>query len=1021
MDPRSQDTWAYGTRYTPRRRSRRFSFIAAVTAFALVIGSGAALGAVSTDQQDYAPGSVVTISGDNSNGAGYLAGETVAVDVTGPNGYTAYCEGTADENGSWSCQVTLWDSLDAVGDYAYTATGQTSGAVESGAFSDAASTAITGGTTGWLKNGSIGGGTGFNVVVSGAYVCNTTGAPAVRCVTPTAVRVEIYSSNGVNNTVSGSPIATKSATPSSGAFTTTFEFRTSPGGGHFAIPSDQQFDIKATLVATIGTPGVAGTDAPNADIEDNRAGVDNTAPTSAVSTVTPAGASVDATGTASDPAGGSGLNTGTPKPVAVEIRIGSSGGATVAGTATTLNATGGTWAYSTASGPTAPGTYCVVSQATDIAGNVQSGFGSSCYTIVPPNTPPTVTVNGVTNGGSYEIGSVPAATCDVTDTEDGNSSFAATLSAITGPLAGIGLGSQTASCSYTDGGGLSATASKTYSIVDTGSPSNVSIDINSGAAWTNSTGVTLHIHGEDAVGVTGYYVTNGGTPTCLAASLASYTAVTSTTSYDDAALAHTLTSTQGTKTVCVVFRDASGNKTAAEDTIGLDTIAPTITDDGVSAGTAGNAGWYISAVTNDFSATDGGSGLSAACDADFPKSVGTGTAEGSAVTVASGSCTDVAGNTAASIDSAAFMIDLTNPLITDDGVSAGTAGNAGWYISAVTNDFSASDGGSGLSAACDADFPKSVSTGTAEGSAVTVASGSCTDVAGNTAASIDSALFMIDLTNPLISHTVLPASPNGDNGWYVSAPTVTFDCSDSPSGIFSCLAFGEFTNQKTLGESSTGQTVNGTATDVAGRTSTDSAGPYYVDLSDPTDVAFVGGPSSGGSYYFGSVPAEPTCTAEDAISGLDACVVTGYSTLVGTHTMTATATDMAGRTATATRTYTVLAWTINGFYAPVDKPNTMNVTKNGSTVPLKFEVFAGPTELTDIAIVKVFATNMVCSSGVPMDSIEEYATGGTSLRYDTTGGQFIFNWKTPKQPNTCWRVRMETQDGSFTSANFNLK
>jgi hypothetical protein len=84
----------------------------------------------------------------------------------------------------------------------------------------------------------------------------------------------------------------------------------------------------------------------------------------------------------------------------------------------------------------------------------------------PPNTPPTVTVAGVTDGASYNKGTVPAATCEVTDAEDGNSSFPATLSAVTGPHAIDGIGAQTASCSYTDGGGLTASASKTYRIVD---------------------------------------------------------------------------------------------------------------------------------------------------------------------------------------------------------------------------------------------------------------------------------------------------------------------------------------------------------------------------------------------------------------------------------------------------------------------------------------------------------------------------------------------------------------------------
>ena len=111
--------------------------VAAMTAMFLMLGTMLAFATVQTDQPDYTPGSVVTISGDNSNGAGYLAGETVSVEVSGPNGYQASCEGVADEAGAWFCQVTLWDSVLSVGDYTYTATGQTSGVTESGTFTDA--------------------------------------------------------------------------------------------------------------------------------------------------------------------------------------------------------------------------------------------------------------------------------------------------------------------------------------------------------------------------------------------------------------------------------------------------------------------------------------------------------------------------------------------------------------------------------------------------------------------------------------------------------------------------------------------------------------------------------------------------------------------------------------------------------------------------------------------------------------------------------------------------------------------
>jgi len=104
-----------------------------VTALVLSAAAGAT---VWTDKDDYTPGSVVTLSGDNGNAVGYLPGETVHVDVSGPNGWTATCDAVADAAGAWSCQVTLAEGPEAVGDYAYTATGLVSGVTESGSFTD---------------------------------------------------------------------------------------------------------------------------------------------------------------------------------------------------------------------------------------------------------------------------------------------------------------------------------------------------------------------------------------------------------------------------------------------------------------------------------------------------------------------------------------------------------------------------------------------------------------------------------------------------------------------------------------------------------------------------------------------------------------------------------------------------------------------------------------------------------------------------------------------------------------------
>jgi hypothetical protein len=358
----------------------------------------------------------------------------------------------------------------------------------------------------------------------------------------------------------------------------------------------------------------------------------------------------------------------------------------------------------------------------------------------PPNTAPTIAVAGVTGGANYNKGSVPNATCQVTDTEDGNSSFPATLSAITGTYASDGIGSQTASCDYTDGGGLQASASETYNIVD---PSP--------------------------------------------------------------------------------------------------------------------------------------------------------------------------------------------PVITK--VVTGTEGNNGWYTSNVSVDWTVND----------------------------------------------------------------PESPNS---------LQTTGCND----------------QNIIADQAE-QTYSCSATSAGG-----SSGPQSVtikrDATDP-NVSLVDGPANGSEHYFGSVPDEPTCNASDALSELAGpCSVSGYGTTVGSHTVTATATDNAGNEATASSTYKVLAWDFRGFYQPVDMGGVHNTIKGGSTVPMKFELFAGSTELTDTAnVVQPLKYQKIsCTTGVPTeDAIETVATGGTSLRYDTTGGQFIYNWKTPTGAGTCYNVTISSIDGSSKTALFKLK
>ena len=57
------------------------------------------------------------------------------------------------------------------------------------------------------------------------------------------------------------------------------------------------------------------------------------------------------------------------------------------------------------------------------------------------------------------------------------------------------------------------------------------------------------------------------------------------------------------------------------------------------------------------------------------------------------------------------------------------------------------------------------------------------------------------------------------------------------------------------------------------------------------------------------------------------------------------------------------------------------------------------------------------------DDVEATTTGGTTLRYDTTAGQFIQNWKVPTgSAGTCYAATITAADNTTTiTALFKLK
>ena len=377
---------------------------------------------------------------------------------------------------------------------------------------------------------------------------------------------------------------------------------------------------------------------------------------------------------------------------------------------------------------------------------------------------------------------------------------------------------------------------------------------------------------------------------------------------------------------------------------------------------------------------------------------------------ANGTAIDAADNSASATVSD-LNVDTTQPTITGAPTSTPTAD--GWFNHDVVVEWTCADQ-VGLSGFAEGACPATTKI-TGEGDSLS-ATASVSDQAGNEASGLVGGI-KIDRVAP----TTTASAPTS----WVNKATVTLIATDGASGVantFYRLDSGADTaGTSVLLEQDGTHILEFWSVDKAGNIEPVKTVTVRIDGTGPT-IEWPGGPDGAATYAFGTVPAATTCTAIDATSGPGDCTVSGYGTTVGQHTMTATATDIAGNQTTESRTYTVKeAYTLKGFYQPVDVGQVLNTVKGGSTVPLKFEVFAGSKELTDTAIVASFtARSIPCSATLPTDDLTAAGTAiGTSLRYD--GDQFHQNWQTPKTAGICYQVKVTTTDGSSISALFKLK
>jgi hypothetical protein len=322
--------------------------------------------------------------------------------------------------------------------------------------------------------------------------------------------------------------------------------------------------------------------------------------------------------------------------------------------------------------------------------------------------------------------------------------------------------------------------------------------------------------------------------------------------------------------------NADNSATDGATGINIDKTAPSLS--GTPTTAANGAGWYNGNVTVGWSASDLLSGLASGVPANST------IAGESSGLKATSSVSDKAGNTTTA-DSAAVNIDRTAPTT---GIT-GTSNN--WVNGNVTVSLSATDALSGVTSTKYSVDGGAQQTGvsftlSAEGDhTVTFFS---TDKAGNAEAA-QTAHVKIDKTAPNIGHSFTPLSYT-DGAWTNSDVTVTFNCTDSGSGVASCTA----PVTKTI--EGAAQQVVGTATDNAGNWATNTA-VVSIDKTKPTITASADRAANAAGWYNDNITV--TYTASDGLSGM---TTTPGNDVLGegaNQSASATVTDAAGNSNSA--------------------------------------------------------------------------------------------------------------------------
>jgi K+-transporting ATPase c subunit len=196
----------------------------------------------------------------------------------------------------------------------------------------------------------------------------------------------------------------------------------------------------------------------------------------------------------------------------------------------------------------------------------------------------------------------------------------------------------------------------------------------------------------------------------------------------------------------------------------------------------------------------------------------------------------------------------------------------------------------------------------------------------------------------------------------------------------------------------------------------DSNNNAALDLGEQSSVT-----DSSGNYEFNNLASGTYYVREVVQSGWHQTLPEKFPTAPGKWTV-----ETSGGNDAINKDFgNIRARAVTGFFHPIDMSGVVNLIKAGQAVPAKFEIFIGGTEQTSVSEIvggTVKYKSISCSNLSPgADDIEVTNTGATTLRYDSTTGHYIQNWKTPAGAGMCYSLTATLIDGSSIVAYFKTK